>query len=410
MKMTGLYIQKIIPSAAFIIAFMLVLSSCESEPSGTESYVYYTIDEINRFIDDAHDAYPSITAIEQVGTSVDGKPISALVISSYSGTSTGPASLEMEPRVRISAGIHGNEKITTEVLLRFIDYLLTEYGNSNAEIMDLINSRYIVIIPVINPDGYINSRRYNSNGVDLNRNFSREWSDAYSIYGDYAFSEPESYAVSQYSISKRFTSGITLHSGEVIVNMPFDYGKESKGIFPAENTMVEYMGLVYAEAGTPAFYTNPDILTSTYVYHGTINGGDWYVITGSMQDWSYLDAGCLDYTVEIAESKYPVYPEDIEETYSYNRDSLVAFIKKSGYGVYGRVTDGADPANGIAGVKITIPGGDLVVYTDADGYYHRLLMPGTYDLTCDMPGYTPQTATITVPDTNSGIQLNVQLN
>lgn len=404
MNRTVLNIKKLFSTAAFITVFMLVLSSCESEYSGTESYVYYTIDEVNLFIDDAHDSYPSITAIEQMGTSFDGKPINALVISGN------PASLEPEPRVRISAGIHGNEKITTEVLVRFIDYLLTEYGNSNPEIINLINSRYIVIIPVINPDGYANWTRYNSRGVDLNRNFSREWSDAYSIYGTTAFSEPESLAVSEYSLAKKFTTGITLHSGAVIVNMPFDYGKESLGIHPAENALVEYMGLAYAEAGTPAFYTNPDILTSTYVYHGTINGGDWYVITGSMQDWSYLDAGCLDYTVEIAESKYPMYPEDIEEPYSYNRDSLVAFIKKSGYGVYGRVTDGADPANGIAGVKITIPGGDLVIYTDSEGYYHRLLMPGTYDLTFELSGYSTGAETVEVTDADSGIERNVQLN
>ncbi len=404
MKKTGLKIPKIIPLAASILTFMLLASSCERDHSGTvESYTYHTLDEVNNFIEAAHTANPLITKIEQVGTSVDGRAINALVISDN------PSYPEMEPRVRISAGIHGNEKVTTEVLIRYVDYLLAEFNNGNTEIINLINSRYIVIIPVINPDGYVSSRRYNANGVDLNRNFSREWSGDYSIYGTAPFSEPESYAVSLYSDSKRFTTGITLHSGAVIVNMPFDYGKESQEIFPAENSLVEYMGLIYAEAGTPPFYTNPDILISSYVYNGTINGGDWYVITGSMQDWSYLDAGCLDYTVEIANSKYPVLPEDIEETYSYNRDSLTAFIKESGYGVYGRVTE-SDGTTPIGGVKITIPGGDLVIYTDANGYYHRLLLPGTYDLTFQLSVNSTQTKTVIVPDTESGIHLDVQLN
>ncbi len=389
--MIKLIINRITAPAAIMI-FLLVLTSCESEHSGSENYTYYTLDEVNRFIDDAHSANPLITAVEHVGTSVEGRPINALVISDN------PSDLEMEPRIRISGGIHGNEKVTTEVVIRYIEYLLSEYNNSNDEITGLINSRYIVIIPVINPDGYTISTRYNANGVDLNRNFSREWSDAYSIYGTEPFSEPESYAVSLYSASKKFTTGITMHSGAVIVNMPFDYTTS----LPAEDALVQQMGYSYSRAGT--FLNNPGMLADSDVSDGTIFGGDWYVITGSMQDWSYLDAGCLDYTVEVAENKYPAYSGDMEDTYSYNRDSLTSFIKDSGYGVYGRVTDGS--SGPLAGVKITIPGGDLVVYTDSNGYYHRLLLPGTYSLTFDNSGNT-KTESITVPDNDTGINLDV---
>ena len=403
--MTGLNIKKNISAAALIIAIMLFLSSCEnSGGGGTDSYNYYTIDEVNQFIEDAHSINPSITEIEQVGTSVDGRPINALIISGYSGTSTGPSSLEPEPRVRISGGIHGNEKITTEVLIRFIDYLLSEYTNGNTDIVSIINSRYIVMIPVLNTDGYVNWTRYNSNGVDLNRNFSRGWSDEGSGHGITFFSEPESQAIRDYSQAIRFTSSVTFHSGAVIVNMPFDYTTT----LPVEVTLVQQMGYAYSRAGT--FLSNPDILDDSDVSDGTVFGALWYYAYGSLQDWSYLDAGCLDYTVEIAESKYPVYPGDIEETYNYNRDSLIAFIKKSGYGVYGRVTDTS--SNPIAGVKITLPAGegDLVIYTDVGGYYHRLLMPGNYDLTFEMSGYTTEPESITVPDSDSGILLNVQLN
>lgn len=388
MKMTEHRIKNIIATAAFII--LLIFTSCERENSGrTESYAYYTLEEVNTIIEDAHTANPLITAIEQVGTSVDGRPINALVVSDN------PSSLEMEPRVRISGGIHGNEKVTTEVITRYINYLLSEYNNSNTEIIDLINSRYIVIIPVLNPDGYFNWTRYNSNGVDLNRNFSRAWSDESPSYGTTYFSEPESYALSQYSLIKRFTTGITLHSGEVIVNMPFDFTTT----LPLEDDLVQDFGFAYSRAGS--YLSNPDMLNKLQVIDGTIFGALWYYAYGTLQDWSYLDAGCLDYTIEIADSKYPVYPEDIEETYNYNRDSITAFIKKSGYGVYGRVTDGS---NGIAGVKITIPGGDLVVYTDASGYYHRLLLPGSYSLTFDNSVIT-KTENVTVYDSDSGTNL-----
>lgn len=399
MKMAGPNIQKIIPLAALFFTFMLSVSSCERDNSGTvESYTYYTLDEVNQFIEDAHTANPSITEVEQVGTSVDGRAINALVISDN------PSYLEMEPRVRISGGIHGNEKVTTEVLVRYINYLLSEFNNGSTDITDLVNTRYIVIIPVINPDGYAISRRYNANGVDLNRNFSRGWSDESPVYGTAAFSEPESLAVSQYTISKRFTTGITLHSGTVIVNMPFDYTTT----LPVEHDLVQEFGRAYSRAGT--FLSNPDILADSDVIDGTIFGALWYYAYGTLQDWSYIDAGCLDYTVEIAESKYPVHDEDIEETYGYNRDSLTAFIKKSGYGVYGRVTE-SDGTTPIAGVKITIPGGDLAVYTDDSGYYHKILTPETYSLTFEKSGYPTQTINnIIVLDSDTGTEQDVSLN
>lgn len=385
-----------ISAAAFIFAVFTSFVSCENDSRVTESYDYYTINEVNQFIQSINQSYPDITAVELVGTSVDGRPINALVISDN------PLILEQEPRIRISGGIHGSEKITTETLIRFINYLVSGYS-FNAEIKDLVDSRYIAIIPVINPDGYSRGSRYNSNGVDLNRNFDREWSDEYTVYGTAPFSEPESYAVSRYTLLKRFTTGITLHSGAVIVNMPFDYTTT----LPLEQMLIREMGYAYSRSGT--FLSNPDILADPDVSYGAVFGAFWYVVHGSMQDWSYLDAGCLDYTVEIAESKYPVSREDIEDTYSYNRDSLVAFIKQSGCGVYGTVTDSS--SNPVADVKITLPSGDgdLTVYTDSNGYYHRLLLSGTYDLTFESPGYTSETRTITANGSDSGTALDVQL-
>ena len=409
MKLMMRNINMITVYAAALLAVIIIFSSCENTSTDVSSYKYHTIDEVNDYLNTIRSACPEITEIEKVGTSVDGRPINALIVSGYSGNSTSPADLEMEPRVRLSGAIHGNEKITTEVLLMFIDYITSEYG-SNAKITEMIDSRYIVIIPVVNPDGYVSSDRQNSNGVDLNRNFSREWASG-SDHGSEPFSEPESIAVRDYSLPKKFTTSITMHTGAVIVNMPFDYGKESLGIYPVENDMVEFMGLTYSEAGTAPFYTNPDILISEYVYNGTINGGDWYIARGTMQDWSYLDSGCLDYTVEIAQHIYPVLHEDIEKAYTYNRDSLVEFINESGRGVYGQVTNSSSEP--LSGVKISLPAdeGDLIVYTDENGYYHRLLMPkaGSYSLTFELDGYGTDTESITLTESIPSQKLDIVL-
>lgn len=306
---------------SFFLFFLLLLSvtiSCSDGGGGEETYRYHTPEEIEIFLDEINLHYPSITSIETVGLSKSGRAIKAIIISNNPGT------LEGEPAVRLTGGIHGNEMMGVELLIRFIEYLTSNYSKDST-VTDLVNSRYICIIPVLNPDGLARNRRYNDNNVDLNRNFGEHWA-AGTSHGDYAFSEPESNALKIFSEDKNFCLSITYHVGSVLVNMPFDYGKESEGIYPVENVLVQEYAKAYTRAGS--FLSNPDLYLSTFMDEGTINGGDWYVITGSLQDWSYVQTGCLDLTIEVAKSN-PSTEEGVQQVFLYNRDSLMAYINKA---------------------------------------------------------------------------------
>lgn len=64
-------------------------------------------------------------------------------------------------------GVHGDEYEGVELAISTLHWL----NSTN------INSQPWVLIPCINPDGYLSSQRTNGHGVDLNRNFpSRDWS------------------------------------------------------------------------------------------------------------------------------------------------------------------------------------------------------------------------------------------
>ncbi len=368
--------------------------------------IYHNPDEIEGFMLKASLAFPAITKLETVGTSVSGRPIYSLVISDNPGT------VEMdEPRVRLTGSIHGNEYISGEILLRYIGYL-TENYNGSASLRELVNSRYIVIIPALNPDGLGTSSRYNGNSVDLNRNFSRAWTPGGS-HGASPFSEPESRAFRDYSLSKLFHLSATFHSGAVVVNMPFDYGEEhgTTPVFPVENGLVRYMAKIYSESGD--FLLSPGLMTGPYIVSGTINGGDWYVATGTLQDWSYLDAGCLDLTVEIALSS-PLDTAGIEEYFVYNRDSITAYISAAGTGVYGVIKDSGNN-NPVAGARVLVNDGsgdgDLVTYSDSRGYYYKILKPpGTYTLKVSADGYMSFSQAVTIPALNDALNVDVTLN
>lgn len=384
------------PITLIAVCFLLFCGSENGEER--DRFIYHTPARLNSFLEQINRIFPEITYLEPVGTSVAGNTIYALTLSDR------PLEAEPEPRIRITGGIHGDENSTTEVVLRTIIFLINKYTNGDKYYKDLIENRYIVFIPMMNPDGVIQETRHNANNIDLNRNFSTAWSPG-PDHGDAPFSEPESAAFRDYSLFMGFHLSITYHTGAVIVNMPFDYASlHFDGIAPAEYDLVSYIGNVYTTEGR--FLETENILNTEYVDNGTINGGDWYVVFGSLQDWSYIETGCIDYTIEISQIKKPDTEKEIVTLFELNRDSLIAFIESAGMGVYGKITDsGGDPVK----AEITIDGGDIITASDAFGYYHRLLLPGSYSINFSAAGYQDKSEEITVTSEEEPLRLDITM-
>jgi murein peptide amidase A len=112
------------------------------------------------------------------GRSVEGRLIDAAVF----GTG--------ERTVLFIASIHGDEQAGTPLMEEFIRYL-----EKNGD-CSICKDNTLVIIPKINPDGFIAKTRYNANGIDLNRNFPADNRKNNKINGFFAYSEPESRAIS----------------------------------------------------------------------------------------------------------------------------------------------------------------------------------------------------------------------
>jgi hypothetical protein len=108
---------------------------------------YYTYDEVNEALKALNTAYPSLTKLEVVGKSEEGREIYALTINN---PKTGDEL--SKPGVYVDGNIHGNEIQAGEVCLYYANMLLTKYGG-NDKITKQVDRNAHYIIPVVNVDG-----------------------------------------------------------------------------------------------------------------------------------------------------------------------------------------------------------------------------------------------------------------
>jgi carboxypeptidase D len=124
--------------------------------------------------------------------------------------------MKLRPEAKYIGNMHGNEAITQEVLLHFLDYLLNNQMNDPNVDFILKNTR-VHIMPSMNPDGYGEAYvgdcqgldgRHNANNVDLNRNFP----DLFDC-NDKIVLQPEVNSVVNWLENNFFILSANLHSG-----------------------------------------------------------------------------------------------------------------------------------------------------------------------------------------------------
>ena len=266
-------------------------------PCGKGSFGYgsmggfYTFDEVVAELDAMHQLYPTlITAKDSVGSSIEGRAIWTVKISDNPNTN------EEEPEVFYNSLIHAREPNSMMTVIRFMYYLLENYG-SDPEVTYLVDNREFYFMPVINPDGYVfnenmspngggfwrKNRRDNGNGifgVDLNRNFGYMWgydnegSSSNPNYIDYRgtgpFSEPETQTIREFCADHNFSVSANYHTYWNVVFTPWGYNLEQSIDSIIFNRLVD----------------------NATVFNNYINGFDLspyenYPSNGDVLDWMY---------------------------------------------------------------------------------------------------------------------------
>jgi hypothetical protein len=270
-----------------------------------------TLAEIEQEMDRLAATYPLLCSPKfPVGTSIQGRTIWAMRIS------TTPTVHDPAKAVAWYDGMHhAREVMSPESLLMFADELLTGYG-VDALMTRLVETRNLVFIPCVNPDGYEYNRQIAPNGgglwrknrrnngggdfgVDLNRNYSYEWGPQWSgsssnpasdtYRGTGPLSEPETAAVA--AMLATMVPGISqsVHTYSDLMLFPWGYDTV---ITVDDARFQEYGDLFTAENGWPA---------------GTV----WellYTANGGSTDYHYATHDTFAFTPEIGSQSDGFWP------------------------------------------------------------------------------------------------------
>ena len=425
----------------YITVFVLAMASAQ-----TLDDRYHTYDEIIDLVDSLSsiESYQDWFMVDTVGYSnQENIPILAVKISDNVQTK------EDEPRALFIGQVHAEEILGIEIVLDLMMNLLDPRPEDFNHMNILKSYLEIWIIPSANPEGlavvhdeldltyrknktdfsasgpvpngvfdYEPSIGNDVDGVDLNRNFSFNWTfgDTFLVFdeSDYGshydyyrgtepFSEKEAVAIRDLALENDFVFSVVWHSSrsgrlseKVFTSWKWEDNKPSPDSELMKGIADTFTDLMETEDGTGNYLS---------VFSGSRNG--------KLHDWFYRETGCIQYLIECGTSNLQPDSILIENTILRTKPAMVYLLDRAiGYNTDAGQATGIiyDQSTGLpiegAHVEIEEHSGSVLKprLTNEFGRYRRMLNAGTYHLKVSKKGYLPQNHVIVA--NNSGITTN----
>ncbi|MCK5821134.1 MAG: DUF2817 domain-containing protein [Bacteroidales bacterium] len=332
---------------------------------------YHDYQETMDELQDIADRFPNISQLEILGQSVLGRNLACLKISDN------PDMDEDEIPILICGAHHGNEVLSVEATLYQINYLVDNYGVDD-EVTNWVDNYEIWFIPLVNPDGREAVRRYNENGIDLNRNYSFEHT-AVGNHGE-PFSEPETQVIRDLTALYPPAMSLTYHTSGRLILYSWTH---TDAAAPDIDAMI-YLGNIIAESIVFPVGGSTD-------HYELRQGGAWYFTAGEYCDYLYATHNTQAFTVEMWTRQNPdgsVIPEVVER----NLEGFKTLLRQaSKSGITGQISD-KDTGEPVR-AEIKFPAiddqGKLSprLADEAFGRYYSYMAPGTYQLSISADGY-----------------------
>lgn len=228
---------------SLLLLILLIASGCGHSLKLVRNN-FYDYDALSAQLDGLQTDFPSITKVESLGRTYEGRSILAVRLSGN------PQSLNTKPALMAIFTEHGCEHDVTNIAMGIIKNLSNSYGKDE-RVTALLDDTEVWIVPMMNPDGaehdlsgsvspfsWRKNRRPTGPqtcGVDLNRNWEydrkapvpkgqpKELTDRESSFygGEVSFSEAETRAVRDFLLSH--------HNVEIFVDYHSGYAGFMQG-------------------------------------------------------------------------------------------------------------------------------------------------------------------------------------
>ena len=344
--------------------------------------------------------YPEICVVESIGNSIEGRELLMAKISDNVNER------EDEPQFLYTSTMHGDETTGYVLMLRLIDYLLSNYGQDQ-RISNMVDNIEIWINPLANPDGtyaggngsVYGATRYNANWVDLNRNYPDPEDGPHPDGNEW---QVETVHFMNFAENNHFVLSANQHGGTEVCNYPWDTWAQ----FAADNDWWIYVCREYADT---VHVSSPSGYMTGYD-NGITNGYAWYTISGGRQDYMNYFHNCREFTLELSDTKL-LPANQLPAHWDYNYRSFLNYIEQSLYGIAGTITD-AETGNPLE-AEILIVDHEIdnsQMYSVAEtGYYNRPVYAGTYDVKYTAQGHYPVIIEDVVVTNRNTTIVNVEL-
>jgi carboxypeptidase T len=256
---------------------------------------YHSFEEVQAWMKNIQDTHADIAKVVPYGKSHGGRPLSALRISAS------PEDTEGLPQVMVTAATHGDELITTEVVMSLAEQLVEGNGTID-RLSRIVQSKVIYFIPVVNADGFVARNRFDGR-ADPNRSYP---------YPDRPETNPTPSirALIDFFHSKKIAGSLDFHAFGQMVMFPWAYTRGH--IEPEAFARMDALTRSMAEQNRYA--------------HGPI-AETIYIAPGSSADYYFWKQGTLGIAVEVGRSKVPS-PASFPEIFASQEESTWRFLEE----------------------------------------------------------------------------------
>ena len=230
----------------FAVLLCLVLSgwaqftpnaSAQGQPEIIQEHWYHSYATLTADVHDWVVEYPDIVSLTSAGQTVLGRNQWVVAITNESSESKPDGS--PKDMVYIDGGHHGGEHLGTELAFLVAEFYIEGWAAGDPEAIEVIENTELHIMIMLNADGNDFDTRWNTNQVDLNRNYDHHWSAEETRSGSGPFSEPETRNNADYMAANMVDADlyVTMHTGTWILAYPWGF----TGEMPSDWEMFEHI-------------------------------------------------------------------------------------------------------------------------------------------------------------------------